>query len=208
MIKKILSVLCIAVILCTGASCKKELLTFDEYGTEARFLDEEFFGIPDLILRATVEEEKEVYFTNPKDKRKDDDGRVYQNAQVTVYRLKVEEIYKGTWAEEELLLKIFNGKGMSPELFLTGKDDKYVLQEKPVSYYLETGKEYILGLSVMSPEMEATFGDDGGFIVRFGPKVWCFTADENGVYSNLDTLANDRAFTVEELKASIASLKQ
>jgi hypothetical protein len=101
-----------------------------------------------------------------------------------------------------------DGKGMSPELFLTGKDDKYVLREKPESYYLETGKEYILGLSVMSPEMEATFGDDGGFIVRYGPKVWCFTADENGVYSNLDTLANDRAFTVEELKASIASLNE
>ena len=208
MIKKILSVLCIAVILCTGASCKKELLTFDEYGTEARFLDEDFFGIPDLILRATVEEEKEVYFTNPKDKRKDDDGRVYQNAQVTVYRLKVEEIYKGTWAEEELLLKIFNGKGMSPELFLTGKDDKYVLQEKPESYYLESGKEYILGLSVMSPEMEATFGDDGGFIVRYGPKVWCFTADENGVYSNLDPMINKREYTVEEIKEKIASLKQ
>ena len=208
MIKKILSVLCIAVILCTGASCKKELLTFDEYGTEARFLDEDFFGIPDLILRATVEEEKEVYFTNPKDKRKDDDGRVYQNAQVTVYRLKVEEIYKGTWAEEELLLKIFNGKGMSPELFLTGKDDKYVLQEKPESYYLESGKEYILGLSVMSPEMEATYGDDGGFVVRFGPKVWCFTADENGVYSNLDPMINKREYTVEEIKEKIASLKQ
>lgn len=208
MIKRISSLLCIAVILCTGASCKKELLTFDEYSMPVCLSDKEFFGIPELILRATVEEEKEVYFTNPKDKRKDDDGRVYQNAQVTVYRLKVKEIYKGTWAEEELLLKIFNGKGMSPKLFLTGKDDKYVLREKPESYYLETGKEYILGLSVMSPEMEATYGDDGGFVVRFGPKVWCFTADENGVYSNLDTLANDRAFTVEELKASIASLKQ
>ena len=176
------------------SGCQKEKFIISSHNLEAELTDADFYGAPEQVVRAMVKELKEEYFTDP---HGDPEG----NAHVSVYELEISEIYKGNCGET-LELKIFNGKGMSPDLYLYGEDQHYILEDPIDPLSLEVGKEYILGISYITPEKSNCYGDEGGYIIRDG-ELWCFTQNENGLYENKKSGLNHKELTIEEIKANV-----
>ncbi len=187
-----------ALLLC-AASCK-ERVTFDTDYMEVELADEQFFGLPEIIFKGTVTEVVDAYFTNP-------DGEDYTNAHITVFELKVSDVYKGRWEEETFEVKMFNGEGMSKDLYLYGEDDKYILDEEIEKFLLEEGKEYILGVVSLDLEKYNTYGEEDGYAIQTG-KGWTFVQNEAGLYENLKEGTNHRTFDIATLKEKVAALPQ
>ncbi len=180
------------VVIMTG--CQKEKFIVGSHDLEAELTDADFYGAPEQVVRATVKKLKEEYFTDP-------DGEPEGNAHVSVYELEISETYKGNCGET-LELKIFNGKGMSPDLYLYGEDRDYILEEPIEPFSLEVGQEYILGISHITPKKSNCYGDEGGYIIRYG-ELWCFAQNEEGLYENKKSGVNHRELTIEEIKANV-----
>ncbi|MBR6794157.1 MAG: hypothetical protein IKM48_07395 [Clostridia bacterium] len=195
--KRFISLAVILIQLFALSSCR-EVVTFDTHYSEAVYKDEEFFSAPEIIVRATAESIEKEYFTAP-------DGEDYENAHITVYNMKIGEIYAGAMEADTFQLKLFNGKGMSPELYLYGKDDRYILEEKVEPFLLKLGQEYILGLTFLDPQRYNCYNDPGGWAIQHG-QMWTFVENENGLYENLDRGVNHKEFDIETLKNKIASV--
>ena len=196
--KRLISIAIIIVQLFALSSCR-ETVTFDEHYSEVVYTDEEFFGVPEIIVRATAEKIENEYFTTP-------DGKDYENAHITVYNMKISEIYFGTMETETFQLKLFNGKGMSPELYLYGKDDQYILEEKAERFLLNIGQEYILGLTFLDPQRYNCYNDPGGWAIQHG-KTWTFIENEKGLYENLDQGVNHKEIDIDTLKNKIETIR-
>lgn len=181
------------------ASCK-EKLTLDTQGLETQISDELFYGRPELIVKATVQQKADEYFTNP-------DGDFNKNAHITVYEILISEVYKGAPADSAMQIKLFNGEGLSPELYLYGEDDDYILERKVEPFLLEEGQEYILGLSYLDPEKYNCYGDPGGYGIQFG-ELWTFVQNEDGLYVNLKEGSNHKEIDLATLKDKIAAFGQ
>lgn len=189
-------ILLLSVNLC---SCR-EVISFDTHYSTVTYTDNKFFSAPEIIVRTTAESIETEYFSAP-------DGEDYENAHITVYNMKVSEVYAGTIEGETFQLKMFNGKGMSPELYLYGKDDKYILEEKVEPFLLELGKEYILGLTFLDPERYNCYNTPGGYGIQYG-KTWTFIMNDDGLYENLNHDQNHRTFDIPTLKEKIAAAQQ
>ncbi|MBR6794155.1 MAG: hypothetical protein IKM48_07385 [Clostridia bacterium] len=178
-------------------SCQKEKLVFEIHEDSAEITDDKFYGYPDLIVKVTPQSIEKEYFTNP-------DGDFNQNAHVTVFDLTVSEVYKGTWNDDTIQIKMLNGEGLSEELYLYGEDETYVLEEKVDPFLLDLEKEYILGLVFMDPQKYNCFNDPGGYTILYG-KTWTFVKNEKGLYENLDHGMNHKELDIETLKNKIAT---
>lgn len=176
-------------------SCKPAKQVLSSHISEALLSDPIFFGSPELVVRVTVKNIADEYFTNP-------DGEDRTNAHITLYNLEVSETLKGTLRNNELQIKIFNGEGMSKELYLYGEDDRYILEEKEEPFSLEPGKEYILGLVSLDPTKFNCYGDPGGYVIFCG-KTWTFIEGEDGSYENLDPGVNHKKIALSELKEKL-----
>ena len=197
--KKTLAVLFI-VLLLGGLSGCSEKTVIQDFGSEYRHTDEEFFSEPELVVKATVKEKVREYFTDPESKT---EIAFNNNAHITVFELEISEVLRGEWGEETLQLKMFNGYGMSPDLYLYGKDETTVMSEKIEPFLLEPGREYLLGLVYTHPGRANCYNDEGGYVIRWG-KTWCFTQGEDGIYRNWSG-ANFREMTLEEIQNGLAA---
>ncbi len=198
--KKVLSIFLVVLLLMTATSCKKEVISTETHYSDVIHTDEAFFGAVELIVRATVENVEKEYFTNP-------DGEDHLNAHATVYNLTLSEVYKGTWDKSTIEVKILNGLGMSPELYLYGEDENYILEKKEEPFLLEIGKEYILGLAFRDPEKYNCYSDPRGYGIQFGEE-WTFMQNEKGNFENLVEGENHREMDIPTLKAKLAELQQ
>lgn len=190
--KQVISLILLMVLVVSLTGCRAYLGVETHEGMLA---DEAFYGRPELVVRAVVKEQTDSYFTNPF-------GKAQKNAHVTVFDLEVKEVYKGTWGEEILELKMFNGKGMSPLLYRYGWDLRYVLDEKEEPFLLQEGQEYILGLFYNDPATMNTYGDSGGYCI-WG-QIWAFEQNDSGLWQNLDDGPNHKELDIETLKIKLA----
>ena len=190
--KQIISFVILVAIAALLTGCRTQL-GMETY--EGELSDEVFYGSPELVVRAVVKEKTDSYFTRPL-------GKAKNNAHVTVFDLEVKEVYKGTCEGEQLELKMFNGKGMSPLLYRYGWDFRYVLDEKVEPFLLKEGQEYILGLFYNDPATMNTYGDSGGYCI-FG-QIWAFEQNDSGLWQNLDDGPNHKELDIETLKIKLA----
>lgn len=191
--KRIISLMLLFVLAVSLTGCRTQL-GMETY--EGELSDEAFYGSPELVVRAVVKEKTDSYFTHPL-------GKAKNNAHVTVFDLEVKEVYKGTCEGEQLELKMFNGKGMSPLLYRYGWDFRYVLDEKVEPFLLQEGQEYILGLFYNDPATMNTYGDSGGYCINFA-ESWVFVQNDSGLWQNLDDGPNHKELDTETLKIKLA----
>ncbi len=180
----------LAGLLClTTTACKRPNEHFISAGA---LTDEQFYSAPDLIVKATVINLKQEYFTDP-------DGEGLKNAHVSVYKLEVTEVYKGSlWNElpQEIPVKLYNGKGLTEKQYKKLKN----------RFALEVGQEYILGISdLRTKDAEEQYNDAGGYVIE-DEYLWTFALNENGLYENMDRGANHRTFDLITLKEKITEL--
>ncbi len=194
-VKHIFLITLLLALLLTGTACKKEKYYLEIHNTEARLDDSIFYGRPQVVAKVRITDIKDSYFTNP-------DGPYEENVQVTVYDAEVSETLRGT-LNETVQIKVYNGEGMSPDLYLYGEDDQYILENKEEPFLLSQNQEYILGLIYM----EDYYGDNGGYTVPFG-KLWCFTQNSEGIYENGDTGLNSWKLDVESMKNNLRLFSQ
>ena len=194
--KKFVLLLMVVVLLGSAPACRKqppaEGGAFSEvFNDEPALTDDEFYGSPDFILKATVDDIKEEYFTNP-------DGDSAENAHVTIYNLTILEVYKGSFGDEfsyphPFPLKIYNGEGL-------GKEEEFE------RFSLQIGQEYILGISYLNDtDPTKYYGDQGGYVIE-NKRNWTFTMNENGLYENMATGSNHKEWDIPTLKEKINDL--
>lgn len=159
-----------ACLLVTSAGCKNAFGagSEDEYTTYPSLSNEEFYGEPELIVRATIDVVKKQYTTDP---TKSATGKT---AEVTVYNILISDVYKGRLGDEP------------PPIFHV---KIYNTEEEP--FYLTVGEEYILGLAYIK-EADDEYGDGGGYVI-IGPRRWTFHFGANGSeYFNYDHYGNSK----------------
>ncbi len=173
-------------------SCRKPqeepagTLSAPPVNNEPALTDDEFYGSPDFIFKATVDSVKKEYFTNP-------DGDPAENAHVTLYNLTILELYKGSFGDEfgypsPFPLKIYNGEGLAADAEFE-------------RFRLEVGQEYILGISYLT-DSTACYNDQGGYVIE-KEEAWTFVMNENGKYENLVEGANHKEWDIPTLKEKI-----
>ncbi len=175
------------ILLLTSAGCKNNFSagSTDEYDEYLGLSDEEFYGEPELILRATIDVIKQQYTTDPADNAEQ------KTAEVTVYNLAISEVFKGNLGDE------------MPAIFPV---KIYNTEKEP--FYLTVGEEYILGISYLR-ETEDEYGDGGGYMI-IGPRRWTFHFGANGSeYFNYDQTGNSKKWdSIQTLLDKLEELQQ
>lgn len=150
-----------------------------EHTTYFSLSEEEFYGEPDLIIRATVDLAKKQYTLEPSIHTE------WETVDVTIYHLTILETLRGNLNDEQpgiFPIKVYNNGGNS--------------EGDP--FYLTVGEEYVLGLSDVR-EQDDPYEDGGGYIL-IGPRRWTFHLGPNGEeYRNSATKAN--SFNLPNLDA-------
>jgi hypothetical protein len=187
------------------SSCQKGKKVFSIHESTVKLEESDFFKAPTWIIKATVDSIEKEYFTNPNGEEVDLAGIPYDNAFVTLYNLTVSKCYKGNWESNTLQLKILNGKGMSPNLYLYGKDKDYILAEEPQKFFLDVGKEYILGVAYV-PKGSSVYEGEEQYLLRYGD-CWCFEKNDTGIYVNKNNEINHMEFESETLMNLIEEYK-
>lgn len=179
----------------TGCRMFKKGVTIDNvyphYSREVLLKESE------LILKGTVVEQGESAMTNPDGTLKSEEGYEVGNCMVTDYTVRIEELYKGTFEEETITVKVATGHGLSPDLILYGEDKTTYLKEPIDIYELETGKTYVFTLL---PYTEHT---DKRFSGYYTFDQSTFAPTEEGVFKNSNDSILNPATVSQEIAAVI-----
>ena len=151
---------------CAKKKNDKEIIVMNgSYGT---FDKEYIVENSDLIVRAKPVEVVNRYYTCPEGVSIFT-GKEEDNAEVTEYQLKVEDVYKGDWKDDTINIKVYNGIGLTPEQYENGEDENTIIQNNMRTTYVDMDSEYIFGLAYS----EDICGDAPGYTIvgRFEQSV-------------------------------------
>lgn len=179
----------------TGCRLFKKGMTIDNiypYYSKETLLKES-----ELILKGTVVEQGESAMTNPDGTLRSEEGYEIGNCMVTDYTVRIEELYKGTFEEETITVKVATGHGLSPDLILYGEDKTTYLKDPVDIYELETGKTYVFALL---PYEEHT---DSRFSGYYTFDQSTFAPTEEGVFKNSNDSILNTATVTQEIAAAV-----
>lgn len=186
--------LLLVILICSGCSKPTESSSKQAIqisGSKAVLTYEDFINYSEIILLGKVVRITDQYFTAPNGTEVTSDGTLAMNAYVTEYELEITQIYKGEYSKDTILVKTYNGESLTPDQFLYGEDEDAAVISRINDFYLEEGKECLLGLYYF----ERGYLKDGecGYNVTYGEQGY-FTRGENETFTN--ALA-DKPFEIE-----------
>ena len=123
--------------------CKEEKTLVSISGSYPHYEKDELLKERPLVFKGIVTKKGESYMRNPDGTLTNEYGGPITNYQTTEYTIQIQELYKGSYAEETIILKINNGYGLNADLILYGEDETTKLAEKPKFFELTVGEEYI-----------------------------------------------------------------
>lgn len=202
-IKRVILLALLCALSFTAISCtqldssKKNRITID--ALQVRIPQKTLIARAEIIIKGKVLEIADQFMTNPDGKRTLEDGSVIENAQITVYTVEIQQLYKGEYTDSTIQVLTSNGRGLSPDLILKGEDDTSILAEDLDRLDLTVGEECILMLAYGEQICEEAFG----YYLCYGHAGY-FTADGNGGYCNAKAVS-PVTLTPETLPDDIAA---
>lgn len=119
------------------------------------------------IIRGTIEQKTDEYFTNP-------DGKgSARNVRITEYEVKILEVFKGDIKEESITVRTYNGADLPAEEFDP---------ESAENFYLPIGQECIL--SLYSYEDQAGYETGWNCVPLYGDQSLFLPTETEGQFEN------------------------
>ena len=134
--RNFLIVVIIALLSTTLMGCEKEKTSANSSGTYPHYQKSELLKERPLVFKGVVTKRGESYMRNPDGTITSEYGGPIANYQTTEYTIQIQELYKGSYTDETILLKInnveFKGTDIYNKLSLRSTDFEIKLLGKTI----------------------------------------------------------------------------
>ena len=184
----IMTIICLAAV-CFGCAPKAEESVIEtSESASPPATKEDIFEFSTYILQGTVLEKTAEYFNNPDGTKTNDEGNVLRNVWITEYKVQIDQMFKGSYEGDTIMVRTYNGADLKPDEF--NKDSEE-------NFYLEVGNECIL--SLYEYEDKAGYGTGWNCVPLYGEDSYFLPTKTQGKYANLAGIVLDVATIAEEL---------